>query len=288
MLLLILIDLLFVFILSVVMTFIQIAALEDLTAMMEMGGEATMGLANMDQNPEQVISGVQQVTRDEDFQRHLRSATKLLLMMVFSGYLIWTLFQGLAWWLVHRLVSERKQSYLRYMKNFAGQSIIVYGGFVIILGLWVKFVLSSQIAVMPWISMGTINLIFWTIAGIWWYFGLLSYTMVSDFAYRNTKEAFRFGVKKALYTAQTIIVIAIMVLMIHLIAKIPWIAKTPPALLIVGVFLLMPLFSFTRLMLFETRKMHWPYVEIEKKPKPEVSGHRDREEVRHHHKHKNR
>ncbi len=277
-LLIVLVDLMFLFVLGGVMTIVQVIAIDHLSAMMQMGGEATGGLANVYQDPA-VITGLNDLSADAQFNYHMRSLVKYLAIMVLAGYVCWTLFQGLSWWLSNRLNGKR-QSYLRYMKNFALQSLLFYGGFVVLMVLWVRMFMASQMAIVPWMSRFTLDIIFWVLAGAWWYFGFWSYTMRHKYAYQNIREAFVFGVKKFFHILPTLMSVTILFVIIDFLLKIPFIAGNNIIMLLFGILLLMPAFTYTRLLLIETRMLFWPEVrEMKVHHKEQVHAHH---KVKHH------
>ena len=272
-LLVMVIDLVFIFALSLVMTLIQVSAIDHLTGIMEMGGAATGGLANMYETPTTVMYGLQGLSQDQIFQFHVKRLVLYLVLMVAAGYLFWILFQGLSWWLVHRFSVEKqgRQSYLRYLKNFSLQSFLYYFIFVILMVLWIKYYLSIKTSLTPWLF-GTsfLDWLFWILTTILWYFGVLSYTMVNKESYKNVKESFVLGTKKLLYTGQTLVVIAILFTAIHFFLKIPFIVHNKVVYTVLGLLLVLPYFVFGRILFFETRKTYWPMISIHKdlhKPK---------------------
>ena len=178
-LLVILIDIVFLFVLSGVMTVIQLSALDHLTAVMELSGQATGGIANIYEQPDNVLRGLQGLTVDEQFNFHIGKLLWYMLLMVLFAYILWVIFQGLAWWLIQRM-SEKKQGFLRYMKNFTLQSLLWYFLFVLLTVGWIKAFLWVKTAVVQVMSTTTLNYIFWTLNIIVWYFGMFSYTMTGE------------------------------------------------------------------------------------------------------------
>ncbi len=249
--LVILLDVVFLFVLSGVMTVVQMAALDHLTAVMKLSGEMTGGIANLYEQPDNVMKGLQGLSADEQFNYHISKLLWYLFIMVLGAYVLWVLFQGTGWWLVHRM-TQKRLGYWRYMKNFALQSLLWYSLFVLLTLIWIKVFLWIETSIAKFMSTGTLNIIFWTLNLLVWYFGLFSYTIPGKYAYKNIKTTFRFCTRKVLYTGQTVLVIAVAFVLVNYFLKIPWLVQNNLLYIIIGFLIVLPMFVYVRVFLFET------------------------------------
>jgi hypothetical protein len=255
----VLVDFLFLVITSLVIGFIQLGLLTHLEALMRMAGEATGGLMNIYNQTADVTAGAFSLTQNMDFQFHLNKIFNSIALMVLTTFIFWLLFQALSWYIAHRMSTDRKQrqSYLTYWKNFTLQSIPLYIIFILLSVLYIKLLFEINMSIKPLFSQGFLDFIFIILMIALTYFGSLCYSLTDRSAWKNIKQCLAYGTRKFTRVIQSIILIVIVFLIIHFIAKIPFIAQDPLLLLIMAPIFLLPAAAYARIVFFKTAQVYW-------------------------------
>jgi len=256
-LLIILIDFLFIMSLGASTSIIQLKLLDKLQVVMQMAGESTGGLLNVYNETAEVSTAMMGLTQSEAFQAEMNSILFWLLILILMSYVMWVIFQGISWYLAHKISTEKRQGFWRFYRNFALQSIPFYILTVVWIFVSVKLLLSTKMSMVPFMSETTMNMIFAILVIITWYFGTLCYTITTKYAYRNFKQSFIFGVKRFLQVIQSVLVILVSFVIIDMILRAGFLADHPFILILLGAILFLPAVIFARVLLFKTTQEYW-------------------------------
>jgi hypothetical protein len=253
----VLVDLVFIISLSSVITLIQFTLFEHLEALMRLLGEATGGILNMYNQTAQVAAGALGVTSSPEFQYHLSMIFKYLGLMVLITFVLWVIFQGISWYIAHRMSTDKRQSFLIFWKNFALESLPFYALSILWIFLSIRLLFSIKMSITPMISEEALNAIFIIFMLITWYFGSICYTITNKYAYKNFKQSFIFGIKRFPKIIQSFLFLLILFIIIDAILRIGIIRANPYILMITGTILFMPAVVYARILLFKTTKAYW-------------------------------
>ncbi|MBW2996732.1 hypothetical protein KY349_00155 [Candidatus Woesearchaeota archaeon] len=248
----ILVDFLFIFFLTGAAFLINLKLIEKATALMQLTGEMTGGMANA-----LGMTTATSITQDAQFQSLLTSIFKNFLLLVLVSFFLWIIFQGISWFFAYRMSQEKNRlPFLIFWKNFALETIpfyIVYFLTAFITGL-LAFRIGSR----------TASLLFIIITVLTFYFGSLCYTITNRYAYQNFKQCFIYGTKKFTKVIQSILFLIVFFFIIQFVFWIIF-SLTGWALL-PGIILIMPAIVFARILLFKTAALYWqPKKHVKKK-----------------------
>jgi hypothetical protein len=250
-------DLAFLFILGIIMTFIQFTLFEHLEALMKLTGEATGGLMNIYNETLDVSVGLSGLSGNTEFQYHVSVIFKYLGIMVLATFVLWIIFQGLSWYIAYRATKDKdRMKFLVFMKNFALQSVPFYLLSVLWIFLSVRILVWIKMSTVQVMSETTLNILFIIFVMITWYFGTLCYTITGKYAYKNFKEAFRYGIFKFSKVIQSFAVLVILFFIIDQILRLSFIRQDSFVLMVFGILLLIPAIFFARILLFKTSEMY--------------------------------
>ncbi len=238
----------FLFFLSLVMTIIQFQAIDSLSVVFEMGGTATGGFSSVVEQPD-MLKDLQGVTLTDDFQHHLKRLIFLLVIMILSGYLLWSIFQGFAWWMSHATVKWQK--FWPFMRRFATKSLFFYIFFVLAGYLWIKAFINSQMSVAPWITEPSLRILLWIADFLILYFSTFCFTLTGT-AWKDIKSSFKLGIKLWSFIMVLLIAISFAILNFLLYIPLPLVVRV-----IVGVIVVMSAITFSQILLIQTREYVW-------------------------------
>jgi hypothetical protein len=254
----VLVDFLFVVSASVVITLIQFTLFEHLEALMAMTGEATGGLMNIYNQTSEVSSGLMGLSNNPDFQYHISVIFKYVGVMILSVFVLWVIFQGISWYLAHRMSADKRQPFLVFWKNFAITSVPFFFLTVIWIFVSVRILFAIKMSIAPVMGESMLNFLFAVAVIVTWYFGSLCYTLTSGYAYQNLKQCFVFGVRRFTKVIQSFAALAVIFFILDRVLRIGFIRNDPFVLMVIGTILFMPALVFARMLLFKTTQEYWP------------------------------
>jgi len=255
----VLVDFIFLISVGVVITLIQFTLLEHLDALMRLAGEATGGLMNIYNDTSAVASGLG-IIQGTDFQYHLGIIFKYLAIMIISSFALWLVFQGISWYIAHRMASDPRHrlQFLVFWKNFALESLPFYFLSIVWIFLSIRVLFAIKISMVPFMSEGTLNFLFVLFVLVTWYFGTLCYTLPSRNAWQNFRQCFAYGILRFPKVIQSFLAMTVIFIIIDLFLRISFIRDDPFVLMVIGTVLFMPAVVFARILLFRTTQEYWP------------------------------
>lgn len=261
------VDMVFIVALTFSAVFIQFKATDHLVQLMQIGGELTGGLANIYNETDTVSAGMLAMQKNALVQYHLRHVVLYLFLLVAVAFLIWIIFQSISWYLSYRLANDKEKmlSFKQYFKNFLIQSIPFYMIYVAWAVLFVVVTMRMGTTLFPAISLDSINFVFAILAIITAYFWFFCLTFTRKTPVVNVKDSFKYGVIKFPKLAKTILFILLVFVIVDLILRIEWIASDPVYILAFGLVLLLPIATYSRILLFKTRQQILPIKLVKKR-----------------------
>ncbi len=256
-LLCILSDLFFIIAVASSVTFAQFKLYTHLEAIMRIAGEATGGILNIYNQTEQVSTGLMGLSANLEFKHHLNVLFNYLGLLILAIFMFWIIFQGISWYFAYRMSTDKRQRFLVFWKNFAIESIPFYLLSVIWIFLSARMLFSSKISIAPLISERAIDILFYMLIAVTWYFSSMCFTLTSESAYSNIKQCFSYGTKKFVKTIQSFAVIVVLFVIVDLLLRIPFIKNDIVMMTLFGIILLLPVLSFARVLLFKTSERYW-------------------------------
>ena len=258
----VLVDFIFLMVFTSIIGLFQLLALEHLTKLMEIVGQQTGGLSNIYNQTllPAVSKGALSLSNNAEYLLHVRAIAKYIGLMIIVGYICWCIFEGISWYIAYKISTktlkknkkEQTQSFWQYWKNFWIESITFYALTMFIVFASVKAMLTIKTSITPIISETFMNAIFVILALAVWYFGFLTYSITNRRAYQNFKQSFIYGIKKFPKTIQSFGTIAVLLVIIDLILRIPFLRTNKFVMMFIGIILLLPTFVFARVLLFKT------------------------------------
>ena len=263
MILSVLVDLIFIGVLSVASFLISLKLFEHIEAMLNITGEITGGIMNVFTQPTEVSTGIASLSQNTQLQSHTQSMLNYLGLLVLASFLCWIVFQGISWYIAYRMSTRKnRQSFIVYWKNFALESI----PFHVLTSLWifltVWLMVKIRMSLVKVVGDQFSSILFMILILITWYFGTLCYSITTNYAYRNFKQAFIYGIKRFTKTIQSYIFIFILYIVLDLLFLIGFMREN---VLLAGIILIMPAIVFARILLFKTRQAYWPLEQKKKK-----------------------
>lgn len=240
-------DFLFVFINMTIIGLIQFAVLGHLEALMVMTGDATGGLFGIYEDTAEVTSGISSVGNDPNFEIHTTAIIRYLGLMIFSVFILWTIFQSISWYIVQRIANEKRQKFWVYFKNFSLITIPFYLIFVFIVFLSVRMLLSIQ-AISQ--GKGLVDGLFIIGTIILMYFLMIAYTQTNRKFWNVIKKTFVNGIKNFPTYIITFVVIILMIFVVDLILRM--FKFDPVILMIVGLVIVFPILVYSKVLLCRT------------------------------------
>lgn len=247
------IDFLFLLMLSTAAYIVQLKLFEKMDALMEITGEKA-GLMAMygGQELPKVLTGSVEV------QMIVSSMVKYLFYLVLASFFICIVFQGLNFFIAHRMIAKKhKQGFLIYMRNFALETLPFY----ILHTLWVFFTIllmfrlrTGGSALSDSFSYG----LFAVLSIITWYFGIICYTITGRSPLRNLKESFIAGIKRFPGFIQSYAFLFVVFVLLNIFYNLVFYGRGFSVELLGGIVLLLPFVAYARIMLFRTRQLYWP------------------------------
>jgi hypothetical protein len=262
-------DIIFMVALSFTVMFIQFGAIDHLTEVMRIGGEMTGGLANIYNQTDSVSSGMMAMQNNALLQYHLGQVVMYLALLVLAAFVLWIVIEGISWFVSYTIAvnKEKRLKFWIYLKNFAIQTIPFYLLYVLWLVLLIVFMMRMSTTMFPVLSLGTLNNIFGILAIITAYFAFFSYTLTRRKSLVNIRDAFKYGVLKFPALWAPVLFIVILIVVVDLILRIPFITQDPVYLLAFGAVLFLPAVTFSRILLFKTRQEILPIKNVKRKKK---------------------
>ncbi len=181
------------------------------------------------------------ITSNPIFKPYIGQILKYSLMLVLCVYLLYTITQGVLWFIVSRKILHHKVSFWKYFGKFSLFSLFYF------------ILLLAAVIASLWHSFATLfaneaasSVVFSAFMVVLCYFMFLSYALILK---HGIKEAFlstfRLGIKKIKYIAPMYLVLVIIAFVLNILLNLA--AGTSHALMIAaGVILVLPFMTFSR------------------------------------------
>ena len=174
----------------------------------------------------------------------------ILLQIVLAVFILWTIFQGINWFLATKCV-KKKVDIKKYSLNFITLNII----WVIIIAIIAKFffeiTLKNLLTTTQIVSQSLINIITIIISIILLYFLFIGYSTSYKYKLKEfLKNIFKTGIKDFKKITTTYLIIIILFWVAKYIVKLFSLSFT--SMIIAGIIIIMPLITFSRIFIIKT------------------------------------
>ncbi|MFC1754453.1 hypothetical protein ACFL96_13845 [Thermoproteota archaeon] len=205
-----LVDFVFLVVFSLIATTLQTRAFDHLYQLLMLVGTQTGGLIKEIQNP--FSTKLSDLMQNPAFSFHLQQVLFHLLLMFVALLIFWCIFEGISWWISHKIKSKHEKAGLKltdYLGRFIVSSVFF---FIITMGLIAYFLqkyIEVGISIETFLTQGTVLFIYTAALLIVWYFGFLSYASLSGGPFWNVKQSIVLGVKKIWRMIPTILFLVV-------------------------------------------------------------------------------
>ncbi|MFQ5474200.1 MAG: hypothetical protein ACE5DM_00015 [Candidatus Nanoarchaeia archaeon] len=205
-------DFIFLVLFSVATTFLQLRAFDHLYQLLMLVGYQTGGVITQMQDP--LGNGLAALSANPAFNFHLKQVLYHMFLLFVVLFILWCIFEGLAWWTSHKIRKKRmrvKEAPLKaYYPSFVVASAFF---FVITLGLiaWAltKYV-EAGLNVGSVFSKDFVFGVYIAALVLVWYFGFISYALTEENHLRRIWKSIYIGAKKIKVMLPTILFLAVL------------------------------------------------------------------------------
>jgi len=234
------IDLLFLFVFFIAYNFFLGNIMNKVISLLMLTGKALQGLTQTDISLN-VLSNQQQMNS------LIISIGFWIFGLVILSYLLYCIFQGLVWFIAHKMFKIKTRP-ADYIKRFFAVNLVWYLMVVIIGYFYVKAVIYTQVLRTP-SNLETVNIFSTILLIVICYFAFVSYALIKKYGFIDSiKKSFSLATKEFSTIASMYILFILAFFLIDIILKLIFMISTA-LMIIVGIILIFPVIAYMRLVI---------------------------------------
>ncbi len=167
--------------------------------------------------------------------------------LVVLSYLLYCIFQGLVWFIAHKVLKE-KTNFKEYIKRFFAVNILWCISFIIIAYFYVKAVILTQVLRSPsnLVMVGTFSAILLVVLC---YFAFISYALIKKHRFiESIKKSFSLGIKEFSTIIPMYVLLILGFALIDVLLRLLFMISTT-LMIVVGIILIFPFIAYARLVI---------------------------------------
>ena len=233
-------DLLFLFVFFIAYNFFLGNIMNKVISLLMLTGESLQGLTQTDITLN-ILSNQQQMNS------LIISIGFWIFGLAILSYLLYCIFQGLVWFIAHKILEE-KTNFKEYIKRFFAVNILWCISFIIIAYFYVKAVIYTQVLRSP-SNLGTVSIFSAVLLVILCYFALISYVLIKKHSFVDSiKKSFSLGTKEFQTIVPMYVLLILGFALIDVLLRLLFMISTT-LMIIVGIILMFPFIAYARIVI---------------------------------------
>jgi len=234
------IDIFFLFVFFIVYPFFFENIMDRIISLLMLTGKALQGLT-------QTEISLNILSNQQQMNSLIINIGFWIFGLVVLSYLLYCIFQGLVWFIAHKVLKE-KTNFKEYIKRFFAVNILWCISFIIIAYFYVKAVILTQVLRSPsnLVMVGTFSAILLVVLC---YFAFISYALIKKHRFiESIKKSFSLGTKEFPTIASMYILLILGFALIDGFLRLLFMINTT-LMIIVGIILIFPFIAYARLVI---------------------------------------